>query len=367
MKFPRPQQKHDSRRAFLGIAKLPGGTGSGRLSSWFAPVPNHQLIRASRPAMACDFEILFPASRRSKTMVAHQALNEIDRLEAQLTVYRDDSEVAIVNREAFLRDIEVEVGLFDLLSLALDLYRQTSGAFDFTAGALARCWGFHQRRGRIPEPDEIEAALERVGGKHVHLDPQSRSVRFTRSVEINLGAIGKGFALDRAGELLRQGGVGDSLLHAGHSSVLALGSNPANDSGSLAGEATERGWRVGVRDPSRRDRDLAIFRLSNRALSTSGIGEQSFLQGGKRFGHILDGRTGRPAEGRLSATAIASSAAEADALSTAFFVMSTEEVEQFCRRRSDVGALLVDDRATEGDEPKIRVFGLEPYLVEAIC
>ncbi len=317
--------------------------------------------------MACDFEILFPASRRSNTMVAHQALNEIDRLEAQLTVYRGDSEVAVVNREAFRREVEIEAGLFGLLSLARDLYQQTGGAFDFTAGALARCWGFHQRRGRVPAADEIEAALERVGGKHVQLDPQNRSVRFSRAVEINLGAIGKGFALDRAGEILRQGGLSDSFLHAGHSSVLALGSNPANDPGSLSWGMSERGWRVGVRDPLRRDRDVAIFRLSDRALSTSGIGEQSFLQGGKRFGHILDGRTGWPAEGRLSATAIASSAAEADALSTAFFVMSTAEVEQFCRRRSDVGALLVDDRATDEDRPNIRSFGLEPYLVEATC
>ncbi len=356
MKFPRPQRKYDSRRAFLGIAKPPGPIGSGPGREFAC---GDHLVRASRPAMACDFEIVFPASLRSKTMIAHHALNEVGRLEGRLTVFREDSEVAVVNRQALFHDVPIEADLFELLSLGAELHRQTGGAFDFTAGALARCWGFHQRQGRFPSGREIEDARRRVGVEHVFLNPSNRSVRFTRAVEINLGAIGKGFALDRAGAVLRTGGLSDALLHAGHSSVLALGSNPT-------GGLSEEGWRVGVRDPLRRDRDMAVFRLVDRALSTSGIGEQSFVHNGRRFGHILDARSGWPAQGRLSATAITERAAEADALSTAFFVMSNGEVEDFCRRRPDVGALLVEDRAGD-DRIEMRAFGLKPYLAEAIC
>lgn len=298
-------------------------------------------------------------------MVAHQALNEVDRLEAQMTVYRDDSEIAGINRDAFGREVQVEEGLFELLRLGIELHRRTRGAFDFTAGALARCWGFHQRQGRLPGPAEIDSALRQVGSRHVTLNRERSSIRFSQPLEINLGAIGKGFALDRAAAVLRRGGLSDCLLHAGHSSVLALGSNLTV--GRFFSRDGGDGWRVGVRHPLRHDRDLAVLALRDRAFSTSGIGEQSFQRDGRRFGHILDPRTGWPAEGRLSVSVVAATAAQADALSTAFFVMATEEVEDYCRRYPGVGALLVSEAGDGGAHLDIQRFGLERHLVEVNC
>src|SRR5262249_38333665 len=160
--------------------------------------------------------------------------------------------------------------------------------------------------------------LERVGVRHLELDAQRRSVRYLRrGLEINLGSIGKGYALDRAADLLRNEGVTAGLIHGGQSSILAIGSDPTDD----------RGWAVGVRHPWQGDRRLAVLRLRDRALGTSAVTFQHLEVNGKKLGHILDPRTGWPAEGTASATAVAPTAAEADALATAFFILGVDKTQ----------------------------------------
>lgn len=349
MKFPRLSSGPENRRGFLAFVR-PVGDRAGRRED----TPD-RLIRTGRRAMACDFEILMPSAFRPLLMAAHEAFDEIDRLESQMTVYRDSSEIARINRQAPTGKVSVEPGLFELLRRAVELSRLTGGAFDVTSGALSRCWGFLNRQGRLPEASEIEAALERVGSRHLHLDQDEFSIRFDRPVEINLGAIGKGYALDRAGGTLRRRGVRDALLHAGFSSFLALGSAPFS-----------QGWPVGLQDPARRDRDIAVLHLKDRALAYSGSGVQNFVSGNRRFGHVIDPRTGWPAERRSLAAAVADSAAEADALATAFYLMSPREVEDFCRNRPGVGALLVTEEPEEGNRT-LHHFGLESCLTEVVC
>ena len=150
---------------------------------------------------------------------------------------------------------------------------------------------------------------------------------------INLGAIGKGYALDRCAEVLRQRGIEGYLIHGGQSSVLGRGERHA------AGNA--QGWRVALRHPLKPDQRLAEIWLRDRALGTSGAGNQFFYFRGRRYGHVLDPRTGRPAEELLSATALAPTAAQADALATAFFVMGAERTRAYCRARAELAALLV--------------------------
>jgi thiamine biosynthesis lipoprotein len=142
-------------------------------------------------------------------------------------------------------------------------------------------------------------------------------------------------------EVLLLDGVGDFLLHGGHSSVLARGSRSG-------GSGNEPGWLVGLAHPLKPERRLAEFRLDNRALGTSGSGTQFFHYQGKRYGHILDPRTGQPAEGVLSSTVIAPSAAEADALSTAFYVGGIELAERYCNTHPSTSAVLVT-AATAGE------------------
>jgi FAD:protein FMN transferase len=308
------------------------------------------VVSVRRRAMACEFEAQLAASRNDNSMErVFEALDLVEALEAQLTVYRDDSEVADLNRRAGSEAVEVEPRLFGLLELAERLYRETEGALDITSGPLSHVWGFSKREGRVPEDDQIEAARELVGMQHVELDPVRQTIAFRRpGMSVNFNSIGKGYALDRMAELLEAHGVDNFLVQGGKSSVLARGDQPGS---------ADPGWRVAVRHPLRTDERMAELVLTNQALSTSGAGTQFFIRRGQRYGHILDPRTGRPAEGLYSATVVAPTAAEAEGLSTAFYVMGPQKAAEFCGPRPEIFALLVVPGEREGD---VRLIALGP-------
>jgi thiamine biosynthesis lipoprotein len=318
--------------------------------------------------MACEFEVQLAASRDDDSMGhVFSALDLVETLESQLTVYRDDSEVIRVNREAANRPVPVEPRLFAMFQLAEQLHRETGGAIDITSGPLSDAWGFSRREGRLPSDGAIEEALERVGMQHVALDAAEQTVSFRRSdINVNFNCLGKGYALDRMAELLATNFVDDYLLHGGKSSVLARGEQPGNvavggpaarPGDPQAERAPGGGWIIGLRHPLRPAEKLAEFVLRDQALSTSGSGTQFFIRRGRRYGHILDPRTGRPAEGMYSATVLAPTAAEADALSTAFYVMGPVAVSEYCVHHPDIGALLIIPGPREGDV-RLLNFGL---------
>jgi thiamine biosynthesis lipoprotein len=307
------------------------------------------LTNLGRRAMACEFEVQLAAGRRDgSTERVLAALDLVESLEDQMTVYRADSEIIRINRRAADGPVPVEPRLFAMFQLAERVYRGTEGAFDITSGPLSEVWGFTRRQGRLPSDAEIAAARERVGMDAVVLDAEHHSVAFQRpGLSLHLNSIGKGYALDRMAEMLDAGSVGDYLLHGGRSSVLARGDCP---------EGGQPGWTIGMPHPLRPGERLTEVTLVNQALGTSGSGTQSFEQAGRRYGHLLDPRTGWPAEGILSATAIAPTAAEADALSTAFYVMGPEKVQRYCAERPDVAAVLVCPGNHE-DGVQLRLFG----------
>jgi thiamine biosynthesis lipoprotein len=340
---------------------------AGAMSAEVPPSPF--LLRLSRRAMACEFEVIVnPRTRPQTAEAAVEALDLVDQLEDQMTVYRDHSEIMDINRRAAADAVKVEPQLFGLLEHALELSRETEGAFDITAGPLAKTWGFYRRRGRMPSDEQIEDTLSRVGSRHVRLNAAEQTVRFDADgIEINLGGIGKGYALDRAAQLLTQRGATDFLLHGGQSSVLARGNRAplpesgermsdeqsgdgagATDSAATETEQDDAGWLIGVKHPLRPRQRLALVRLKDRAIGTSGSGTQFFTHRGQRYGHILDPRTGRPAEGLLSVSVVAEEAATADALATALYVMGIDEARQFCEDHPEIGALLVVDGKRHG-------------------
>jgi thiamine biosynthesis lipoprotein len=305
------------------------------------PAPDEHWIRVHRPAMACRFEVTLSGDDAAKVPAAREALDEIDRIESSLTVFRETSDLVRVNRVAFREPVAVDEALFGLLRLCGELHARTAGAFDVTTTTLSRCWGFLRREGRLPSAEEIAAARAVVGMDGVELDEIRRTVRFRRpGLELNLGAIGKGYALDRVGALLRRRGVSRALLSAGGSSVLALGGDPS-------------GWIVDLRSPQAKRERLARLRLRDAALGTSGAGEQFVEVGGKRYGHVLDPRTGWPASGVLSASVVAPEAAVADALSTAFLIGGADLARRYCAAHSGVLALVTPDDGSE----RPRVFG----------
>jgi thiamine biosynthesis lipoprotein len=301
------------------------------------PLPRDAyVVHLGRRAMACQFEVYLNAGQYAQgTEAALTALDLVDELEAQLSVYRADSELSEINRRAAAGPVPVEPRLCELLEYALALHAQTAGAYDITSGALSVAWGFARRAGAAPSEGELAAALERVGSQHVELDAAGRTIRFRRpGVELNLGSIGKGYALDRCGEALADAGVHDFLLHGGQSSVLARGDR-------LTADAVGRGWPVGIAHPLRPERRLGQVWLRDGGLGASGSGVQYFHYRGRRLGHILDPRTGWPVEGVLSTTVLAPTAREADALSTAFFILGPKGTAGFCRQRPELAALVV--------------------------
>ncbi len=314
-----------NRREFLKVPPSPP-----------APVEGYWL-HVNRSAMACRFEITLPMEDCAGVQAATQALDDVDRMEAQLTIFRETSEVSRINQGAASRPVPVEASLFALLQSCRQLHRETEGAFDITSGPLSRCWGFLRRQGRIPQVEELEKARSLVGAEKLLLDGETGTIRFERSgVEINLGSIGKGYALDRIGAAIGTRAQ-SALLSAGASSMRAIGN----------GARGQSGWVVGIRHPKNKDGRLAVLRLRDVAMSTSGGEEQFFELADKRYGHILDPRTGWPAEGVASVTVMAASAAVTDALATAFYVGGRELAERYCATHPQVLVLMLESGAEQ--------------------
>ena len=298
--------------------------------------------RYSKNAMACEFELLlnmhqYPQAGES----ALTAFAIFDSVEEQMSIYQESSELSHVNQNASREPISLEQRLFDVLNLAREINNTTAGAFDITALPLSRAWGFHQRQGSVPDDSQINEALELVGMQNVLLDDAQRSVHFlAEGIRLDLGGIGKGFAIDLAAQSLRSAGVNDFVLQGGQSSVSAAGTNIG---GEMFDDAKESGggWRIGLSHPTTPNFRLAEFDLQEQALGTSGTQRQGFFYKGRRFGHIIDPRTGFPTDHCLSSTVICNSAAAADALATAFFVMQLEEVHDFCNKQPEVATILV--------------------------
>ncbi len=297
-----------------------------------SPFSQAYLVQVARRAMACDFAVLLNAGEYARGQeAAMAALDGVDELEDQLSVYREESEIVHVNRRASRSPVVVDRRLFELFKLCLELHERTDGAFDATSTPLGKAWGFYRRQGRIPSDEALVAARSKVGSCHIQLDDEKGTVSFDKNgLEVDFGGIGKGYALDLVTMHLLDAGVNDFLMHGGRSSVIARGKR-----------AGDEGWSVGIRDPLRPGKRLGQVMLTNAALSTSGTGSQFFRHAGKRYGHIIDPRTGQPAEGLLSATVISPMAAEADALSTAFYVLGPEKAASYCEQHPGVSAILV--------------------------
>jgi thiamine biosynthesis lipoprotein len=307
------------------------------------------LIRAKRAAMGSYFEICLGAHVPGAVELADRALNVVDALEAQLSIYRDDSEVSRLNATAHERAVTVEAGLFDLIRRAVEISRATAGAYDVTSGALSEAWGFVRGPKRVPDPETLADARSRTGWHHLTLDPEALTIAFgRRGVTLNFGSIGKGHAIDRAVAVIRNHWWPTStLVHGGQSSLYAAGSPP--------GHFGDR-WEVSLRNPFDPAHPLGTIRLRNRGLGTSGSAFQNFVVDGTVYGHILDPRTGEPGIGPASVTVLAPTAAEADALSTAFYLLGFESTTDYLQGRPEVGAIFVDEDLQ--GRPRVRTIGL---------
>jgi FAD:protein FMN transferase len=336
------------RRAIVSISRRQLLTFDVEGDGQRQPPGTDHWIRVHRTAMACRFEVVLRDRDAAQIAAARAALDEADRLEALMTVFRDTSALVRINRTARDGAVRAEPELFEILQLSSRMHAATGGAFDITSTPLSRCWGFLRREGRLPPFDEIEAARARVGMEHVELDPARHTIHFRRpGIELNLGAIGKGFALDCMAQLLRSRGCRQAVLSAGGSSVVAIGgaSGPAL--------SAVEGWTIDLRSRQLTRGRIARLRLRDGALATSGAGEQFVDVNGTRYGHVLDPRTGWPAAGVISASVVARDAAVADALSTACLIAGESLAARYCAAHPETLVLLTLDDGSE----RYRVFG----------
>lgn len=240
------------------------------------------------------------------------AFDEIRRVDSIFSIHRADSELSRVNANAHREAVEVSDEMATLVSYALEVARESDGAFDPTVGPLVGLWGFLWKEHRFPTSSELAATLPRVNYRLVDANPRERTIRFrANGVSLDLNAIAKGYAVDCAIEKLRALGITNAMVRAG-GDLRVIGSPP--------GEAA---WTVQLEDPGKKGKRRSI-KLRDQALSTSGSYENFFMREGKRYSHLLDPRTGWPVEGVASCTVIGSTCTESDAWSTALFVLGPE-------------------------------------------
>lgn len=284
----------------------------------------HEQVRLSVVAMACRFELVLEGGDPVRLRAAgEEALAEIESLDNQLSRFNPRSDVSQINRYASAGPVQVEPQLFELLSLARDLCLATGGAFDITICPLVKLWRSVEGESRLPDAEEIESARRFVGMHHVVFDPAVRTVRFdSPGVEIDLGGIGKGYAIERAVECLRALGVARALIHGGTSTVYGMGEWNVGISGRRISRPDDTKGSCGEPVVLRR------VTLCNSALSVSATYGRSFELNGRHYGHVLDPRTGQPVGGAVVAAVWGPSPTYCDALSTALVVNGEDWLEQ---------------------------------------
>ncbi len=286
------------------------------LAAWAGPAPPCSAqetlrIEESADAMGSTYTIVAYGPDRARLIgVVEQAFEEVRRIDHFLSNYRPASELSQVNRNAAAGPVEVSQELFDLLTACQQYSRLSDGAFDITVGPLMKLWGFYRGSGRLPHRAEVMGALGRVGFQNVKLDPACRTVQFLKEgIELDPGGIGKGYAVDHAVSVLRASGVVSALISAGGSSIYGLGMPPG-----------EKGWKVKIRDPKNSAKTVEEIRLCDASLSTSGNYEKFFRAEGKIYSHIMDPRTGYPAQGVLAVSVLAPHTLDSEAWTKPIYI-----------------------------------------------
>ena len=279
--------------------------------------------RFRHDAMATVFEIIIcyndPEYARQ---AAYAAFDELDRIEQQLSRFVENSDISQIGDLAPNELLVLGPEAFQCLQLSLNMYAQTKGAFDVSLGALYDCWLDGDKNLRTPSQQDLDFARQHTGSDHITIDEFAHTVKVDIApLLIDLGAIGKGYAVDRTAALLSEWEIDTAFIHGGCSSVLAVGAPDGTN-----------GWPVTLSHPNDRRITLARIELSDRALSSSGLQEGC---------HIIDPRTAKPVDAKLAAWSCAHDAATADALSTAFMVTSARQVDQYCREHPDIMAMVI--------------------------
>lgn len=291
-------------------------------------------MKVACQAMATRFEILLYGNDPDFLRAAgEEALREIERIERKLSVFRPDSAISRINRNAASAPVTVDPELFALLADCVRFREETCGAFDITLSPLFEAWGMREKKARRPSRQELANLRERTGTEHLTLDPSNRTIRFALpGMKLDLGGVGKGFALAMATEALREAGVASALLHGGTSSVAAIGRPPGAEA-----------WQVAIRLPAEGagEETQRIVVTEETSLSVSTISGRTFNVDGETRGHLFSAESGEPATAAQLGAVLCDSAARADALATGLAAAGKALFAEWERSLPDLPALLV--------------------------
>jgi thiamine biosynthesis lipoprotein len=280
--------------------------------------PGSGLFRFEGRAMGTENVLLLQGDDEGALRRAAQdAFETLDRLEQSLSKFLPQSDVSLLNAFGAERPVRVSAEVIELLALSRDAWEASGGAFDPTIGELVHAWGLVDMEGRIPTEGEILSLLARKGMNRVGFDVDRSVAWFTSpGMSVDLGAIGKGYAVDAVSSRLQARGVTAGVFISGRSSIAAWGSAPGAQT-----------WKIEVVHPEDPDESLAELEVEPGSISTSGAYVRKFRKGWKEYGHLLDPRTGRPAEGVAAVTVWTESALLGDVLSTAIFILGVSALE----------------------------------------
>lgn len=287
--------------------------------------------RSGRPRGTAAEKATLTREEANLLACAEAALDEITFHHRSFNLFRHDSFLSFLNTSAADRPVRVDPEFFALLETCREIFDASGGAFDITVGPLMECWGFRDGDGKLPDAATLDAAHAHVGLDHMILDRENFTVSFDRAgTQLDLGGVAKGFALDRAAEILRDECVPAAIIHGGTSTVVAFGAPPESAS-----------WKVGIADPTRDGALLAAAYLSESALSVSARHGRCFEAGGVLKGHLIDPSSGQPAEGALLAAVVAKQATLADAWSTALVAAGPDRFQDLVASVAEIDAALL--------------------------
>jgi thiamine biosynthesis lipoprotein len=298
------------------------------------------LVHQKRYAMGTVFEIvIYDDDLPRADVAARAALDEVVRLDGMMSDYKPESELSRMNRTAHVQPVRISRELYDVIEQSLFYSRLSDGQFDISVGPVVDLWKAALADGPVPPAEELAAALRCVGYQKIELIPPDRIQFHSDCMRLDLGSIGKGYAVDRVVELLKERNLHCAYIDAGGSTIYALGAPPGANA-----------WNVRLRDPS--NRLAPQIRLMNNSVSTSEQSSPSLLQGGDAPGHIVLPGTGKPLQTRYTVSVSAPSATASDALSTTLLLLGPAKGAALVKTLHDVSAIWINsdgERTVAGD------------------
>jgi len=294
-----------------------------------------KLLKQTRMIMGTFAEVsIYSNDEKTAGMAIEESLDEMERMDRIMSNYKKDSELSRLNKKAAKSPVPCNGELLDVIEQSQYYSELSGGAFDITVSPVVALWGFFREKGHVPPDKEIEKVLPAVSYKNIVVNksndtkkPAAISFKNTQT-QIDLGAIGKGYAVDKALEIIRKYGISNGCINLG-GNIYVLGTPPGKNA-----------WKIGVQHPRNSGEILGYLELKNEATATSGDYERFFEFNGKRYSHIINPQTGRPVSGTIATTIVAPTSTEVDALSTSVFVLGHEKGMELIKKIPNAEAMI---------------------------